>query len=150
MARKMNSVMEQEILFYNSLSGDEKREYFVAAFTSELIFALIAKRKEEKLTQSDVAKAMGVKQAYISKLENMDKIPTLETVAKYLYALGIRFEEIENVSAEVIQYQDINPSFYNIPLFVSKESRVMTVKEEDKTYNKYISTNKHSFELRGA
>ncbi len=110
---KLNdALMEQEILFYNSLKGKEKRDYFIAALTSEIILALREKRKEEKMTQSQIAKAMGVKQAYISKLENMDKIPTIETIAKYLYALKTPFEDVKVIAFNIVQKEDIASSFY--------------------------------------
>ena len=85
---KSNKMLEQEQLFFDSLEGDEKREYFTTFLISELLLSLVDKRKEEKITQKELAKTMGVKQAYISKIENLAKIPTIETIAKYIYALN--------------------------------------------------------------
>lgn len=91
--------LEQEQLFFETLSGSEKREYFTMFFISELVFALTKKRKEKRITQAELAKKMGVKQAYVSKVENLEKIPTIETIAKYCYSLNFSLANATEFSA---------------------------------------------------
>ena len=107
-----NQVMiEQENLLYSKLSGQTKRDYFVDAFVSRLCFALKDRRLKLGITQTEVAKAMGVKQSYVSKVENFEKIPTIETIAKYCFALNVTLCEIETIEKQVIT------SGANLPAF---------------------------------
>ena len=88
MNEKNKRKIEQENLLYSKLSGDAKKEYFVDLFVSSLCFTLKDRRKAAGITQIEMAKAMGIKQSYVSKIENFEKIPTVETIAKYCYALN--------------------------------------------------------------
>ena len=131
-----NKMIEQEQLYFDSLSGKEKRDYFTVFFISELVFELSKKRKDAKITQTKLAKAMGVKQTYVSKIENLEKIPTIETVAKYLYALNLSLSSAKEVSTSFVrEYKtlaDIN--FYEImsPNYLSEDS------EEYNEHDTYI------------
>ena len=109
MIGKNNNVYEQEKVFYNSLNGTDKRNYYVATFLSELVFALKDKRKEKRMTQENVARLMGMKQVYISKIENLQKKPTIETIAKYMYAVGVTFEEVKCIPSILIEECDAFP-----------------------------------------
>ena len=95
--------IEQEELLYSKLTGQTKRDYFVDFFVSTLCFALKDRRKALGMTQSDVAKLMGVKQSYVSKMENFEKTPTVETVARYLFALNLSFSEVQNLVEESVK-----------------------------------------------
>ena len=108
--KQAHNIDEQERVFFESLQGKEKREYYIAYFVSELVFALKSIRVEKKLTQSEVASKMGLKQAYVSKIENMEKIPTIETIAKYFFALNYNLEDskilIEATIKTLLQEKD--------------------------------------------
>lgn len=80
-------LIEQEQMMYDSFNDDEKRNYFIGLFIGEIVSKLVEKRKKYHLTQQQIARAMNVKQSYISKIENLNKIPTIQTVAKYLFAI---------------------------------------------------------------
>ena len=85
---KMNDeekLIKQELLMYESFNEEQKRTYFVGLFIGEIVSSLIEKRKKHHLTQKQLAETMHVKQSYISRIENLKKIPTLETVGRYLY-----------------------------------------------------------------
>lgn len=107
-----DKTIEQEQLYFDSLGEKEKRDYFTVFFISELVFALTKKRKEAKITQSDLAKIMGVKQAYVSKIENLEKIPTIGTIARYIYALNFSISEAEQLATlfaeNYSQLSDVN------------------------------------------
>lgn len=101
--RQTHTIDEQEKLFFDSLQGKDKRDYYIAYFVSELVFALKSIRVEKKLTQKDVASKMGLKQAYVSKIENMEKMPTIETIAKYLFALNYNLEDSKQLIEDMIK-----------------------------------------------
>lgn len=101
--RQTRTIDEQEKLFFDSLEGKDKRDYYMAYFVSELVFALKSIRVEKKLTQKDVASKMGLKQAYVSKIENMEKMPTIETIAKYLFALNYDLEDSKQLIEDMIK-----------------------------------------------
>ena len=93
---KMNDeekLIRQELLMYESFNEEQKRTYFVGLFIGEIVSSLIEKRKKHHLTQKQLAEAMHVKQSYISRIENLKKIPTLETVGRYLFAINYSIEE---------------------------------------------------------
>ena len=73
--KPVRTIDEQEKLYFDSLRGEEKRNYYIAYFVTEIVFVLKKVRIGMKLTQKDIATKMGVKQAYISKIENMEKMP---------------------------------------------------------------------------
>lgn len=49
-------------------------------------------RKEQKLTQTALAKRIGTNKSYISKIENGDVQPTIGIFGQILDALGLRLE----------------------------------------------------------
>lgn len=54
---------------------------------SELMYDL---RKTKKMSQKELAKAIGVSQPYIAKIEDGEENLTIETIVKLLSALNIR------------------------------------------------------------
>lgn len=57
-----------------------------------LLKRLIALRKEHELSQSEVARRMGVSQPTVAGFERYDANPTLSTLRRYALAVGARFE----------------------------------------------------------
>ena len=49
-------------------------------------------RKSQKMTQQALAKASGIDQAEISRIENAQSNPTLETIVRVLTAVGLRLD----------------------------------------------------------
>lgn len=89
--------LKQENAILKRLNGETKKEYYVAVFTSHLISSLREARKSMGINQDEIAKRTGLKQSYISKIENLEKTPTIETIAKYCYALNFSFESLESL-----------------------------------------------------
>ncbi|MBT9779469.1 helix-turn-helix domain-containing protein [Clostridium sp. MCC353] len=54
----------------------------------KLLSELVQLRKEQKLTQGDLAKLTGNKQQVISRIENRENSPTLKTFCSLLNTLG--------------------------------------------------------------
>ena len=121
-------ILKQQLVVFNNLKGDLKRDYFLNVFNSCLINALVYKRKYENISQTDIASLMGVKQSYVSKIESLKKMPTIETIAKYCYALNFGILEIKKMVEEISSCHESIPNFYVI------------YKEEKKEWNKNLST----------
>ena len=71
--------------------GSEKRE----AFENELRIDLLGQsikiaRKEQRLTQEELGKLVGVQKAQISKIENSVKNARFDTILKVFEALGAK------------------------------------------------------------
>lgn len=54
-------------------------------------------RKEEKISQSELGKRIGVNKSYISRIENGLIDPTLSTVCGIINALGLRLEIVKPI-----------------------------------------------------
>ena len=68
---------------------DFKKEYEAIQPEMEIIRALIKARKEQNITQKDLALITGINQADISKLENGNRNPTLNMLKKLADGLGM-------------------------------------------------------------
>lgn len=112
---KNQATFEQEKLLYSKLKGDIKKNYFIDFFVSNLCFALKDRRKELGITQKDIADAMGIKQSYVSKIENYEKAPTIETIAKYCYALNLSLDEVKAFEETMAKTDDDLPCFSFLP-----------------------------------
>lgn len=51
-------------------------------------------RERKRLTQEDIGERTGLSQAYVSKVENGDSIPSAETLEKWARALGVGVQQI--------------------------------------------------------
>lgn len=102
---------EQNQLLFDSLHGKRKEDFFTNFFESEVAFALRQLRLEKGLKQKDIAERSGLKQANISKIENLEKTPTLTTIGKYLYALDFSLEDtyefVENIFIKSIDENEL-------------------------------------------
>lgn len=58
----------------------------VEALRQEVILSQL--RNELQISQSELAKAMGVKQPTVAKMEQVDNDPRLSTLKRYVVALG--------------------------------------------------------------
>lgn len=61
------------------------------------------RRKRLGLTQTEVAQRSGITQAQVARLENSHSVPSMETVIKVAYTLGLKlgFEEAAATAKEV-------------------------------------------------
>ena len=66
-----------------------KKEYEQIQPEMEIIKTLVAARKEQNMTQSELAKVTGINQADISKLENGNRNPSLNMLKKLAEGLGM-------------------------------------------------------------
>lgn len=68
---------------------DFRKEYEAIQPEMEIIRALIKARKEQHITQKQLADITGINQADISKLENGNRNPTLNMLKKLADGLGM-------------------------------------------------------------
>jgi len=69
-----------------------RREYEKIQPEMEIIKALIDARKEQNLTQSELAALTGINQADISRLENGNRNPSLNMLKKLADGLGMTLQ----------------------------------------------------------
>nr|DAT43261.1 MAG TPA: helix-turn-helix domain protein [Caudoviricetes sp.] len=69
---------------------DFKREYDALDKEFELIDELLKARSEAKMTQAQVAEAMGVKQSAVARIESGNLDMKYSTLVNYLNAVGKR------------------------------------------------------------
>ena len=73
--------------------GTKTRDEFEEGLNLEIVGEILKKiRKEKKLTQEQVAEGMGVKKAFISKIENNVRVQRIDTVIKFLMAVDPNIE----------------------------------------------------------
>jgi ribosome-binding protein aMBF1 (putative translation factor) len=58
----------------------------------ELVLQIIKLRQQRGMTQADLAKAIGTRQANVSRLERCDTNLTLDTLEKVAQALGVNLQ----------------------------------------------------------
>ncbi|HHW6771486.1 TPA: helix-turn-helix transcriptional regulator [Staphylococcus aureus] len=78
----MTNLLEKESVFnLNDFVSDEEAE------TINLVNSLIETRKQLNLTQKEVAKKANITQGQLSRIENFECIPNLETIYKIIHCL---------------------------------------------------------------
>lgn len=80
------SELEKELLS----DPEVKKHYDALESEYALIRAIIQKRIEKSMTQSELAKKIGTKQSAISRLESGNANPSLQFLQKIASALGTR------------------------------------------------------------
>lgn len=90
------------------LKGSESRAQYENDFKIELIGDFLKKlRKQENLTQGQLAELMKIDKSYISKIENNLKETKFGTIRRYVEALKVNKMslklEFENGNSEVLQ-----------------------------------------------
>ena len=55
---------------------------------NEIIKATIEARKSKKITQADISKKSGLTQSVVARVESGTHSPTMQTMLKYLHAIG--------------------------------------------------------------
>ena len=62
------------------------------SLSREIIYALVAERKRQRLTQQDIAERTGMKAPNITRVESCKRVPTLDVLTRYAMALGKRVD----------------------------------------------------------
>lgn len=90
--------IEQEELLLQKLPIETARDYFADMLASAICFALKNKRKELGISQEEISKLSGIHRSRISRLEDFCNLPSLDTIGKYLYALGYTIEDVYKIA----------------------------------------------------
>lgn len=75
------------------------KEWDRTAFAREVSYRIIAYRTENGMTQTDLAKAVGMTQSVIARLESGEHAPSLATLAKVSRGTGLTFHVDVTLSA---------------------------------------------------
>ena len=76
----------------------EKNELFtISEYVSDIISRIVIERNKQGLSQRDLAKITGLKQSAIARLETLQSVPRIDTVAKICYHLNLEFELISKI-----------------------------------------------------
>ena len=97
-----NSLLEAIEMERGNLPLVEKEEmpaptFFVEEKERELVSKLIALRKEQHMTQGELANRTGNKQQAISRIEKGENSPSLKTFSILLNALGYELQIVKKV-----------------------------------------------------
>ncbi len=68
-----------------------RAEWDRTAFAREIAVRVVRYRTEQRLTQAQLAAAVGMKQPVIARLESGEQAPSLATLAKITAGTGIEF-----------------------------------------------------------
>jgi DNA-binding XRE family transcriptional regulator len=74
--------------------GLDKAEMAIVEMKFALAKAIIEKRKKTKLTQGQMAKAIGSSQSRVAKIEHADPTVSIELMLKSLLSMGTTTKEI--------------------------------------------------------
>lgn len=77
---------------HGAIGTPEREEFDNRARTYYMGLLLQEARKEEHITQTELAKRTGTSKSYISRIENGLIDPTISSFMKLVNALGLRFE----------------------------------------------------------
>ena len=77
---------------YGAVGTPEREEFDNRARAYYMGMVLQEARKEERITQVELAKRTGTSKSYISRVENGLIDPTVSSFMKIVDALGLRFE----------------------------------------------------------
>lgn len=77
---------------HGAVGTPEREEFENRARTYYMGLLLQEARKEERMTQVELAKRTGTSKSYISRIENGLIDPTVSSFMKIVDALGLRFE----------------------------------------------------------
>lgn len=68
---------------------------------SEIIQATVEARKSKQITQAEISKKSGLTQSVISRVENGTHSPTMQTMIKYLHAIGYTLQVVPSNNHKV-------------------------------------------------
>ena len=77
---------------HGAIGTPEREEFDNRARTYYMGLLLQGARKEEHITQAELAKRAGTSKSYISRIENGLIDPTISSFMRIVDALGLRFE----------------------------------------------------------
>lgn len=95
MIQSYDAVLDQK---YGAVGTPERDAFRKEAYAYYLGQIIREARKEERITQSELARRIGANKSYISRVENGLIDPTISTVYSIITALGLRIEIVKPVA----------------------------------------------------
>lgn len=77
-------------LMVSRLTSEEQLAFDNYSSWLEFHAELVQRRKDNGLTQTELAKRLGITQPAVSQIESMDFTPSIGTILNYAQALGVR------------------------------------------------------------
>lgn len=68
---------------------------------SEIIKATVEARKNKKVTQAEISKKSGLTQSVVARVESGIHSPTMQTMVKYLHAIGYTLKVVPTNNSKV-------------------------------------------------
>jgi predicted transcriptional regulator len=93
-----NAILVEDLYKSIEKSNDKGKETFaISTMTSDLISKMVIVRNKKNLTQKQLAEITGIKHSEIARMEKLQVMPRIDTLAKIFYYLGISLsmEEIK-------------------------------------------------------
>jgi ribosome-binding protein aMBF1 (putative translation factor) len=84
---------------------DIRREHDRTAFAHAVAMRVLAYRTERGLSQTQLARKLGMHQAAVARLEDGDHEPSLATLAKLAKGLGVEFHV--DITPDTLELRDI-------------------------------------------
>ena len=94
MIQSYDAVLDQR---YGAVGTPERDAFRKEAYAYYMGQIIREARKEEKITQSELARRIGANKSYISRIENGFIDPTISTIYSIITALGLRIEIVKPV-----------------------------------------------------
>ena len=70
---------------------------------NEIIQATIEARKKKQITQAEISKKSGLTQSVVARIESGTHSPTMQTMIKYLYAIGYTLQVVPAKDKKIIR-----------------------------------------------
>ena len=104
----MTKLTSYDEMMERFLADPETREYWERTkFARAVANQVVRYRSENRLSQSALARELGVSQPLVARLESGEHEPTVSTLRKLSHALGIRFSiDIHPVGADIDDFPD--------------------------------------------
>ena len=90
--------VEKQIEFKRETDSEFKKAWDESRAEYRLIGEMISLRKQEKVTQKELAALTGNKQQVISRIERKESIPTIRVFSHILDALGYELQIVKKKS----------------------------------------------------
>lgn len=72
---------------------------------SEIIKATVEARKNKQITQEEISKKSGLTQSVVARIESGTHSPTMQTMVKYLHAIGYTLKVVPTNNYKVVSKQ---------------------------------------------
>lgn len=89
--------------FEKEISSIDDMEKEVIKQKARMVSTIVQRRRLLGWSQEEVAKRAGLTQSAVARLERSAQIPRFDTIQKVAFALGLRFELVNNEQAATAQ-----------------------------------------------